>query len=285
MVFNGSSAGTYASRHGWIEDAAASRRAGASEVGLIAEFDMPVFRGNPKPPARNAFRWVPGPDKTIIMFKRCVGLIMLNDYTAKLIKPFTTQSGTDLETLRRPGKLKDFIQVIRSPQEDGVQRERGMYDILMFQTFDVESVNWNIAGPRFMHIDGTYAHPHSRPYRIVGHLKEGYDENVLVDIHHTAAATAISQAHAAFKERSSNPAWFMRYRDSSRPINDISTAVDQVRFSPSSPTSMRNLLTWSRHVHSRWLTAMQHRFKLATSSKRPSVSRLKRSPKMALRVS
>lgn len=285
MVLNRSPAGAHDSGDGWIVNATDSRATGASEVGLIAEFDMPVIRGDTRPPAESATRWVPGPNNMIIMVKRCVGLITLNDDNIKLIKPFTTKSGTDLAVLRRPGRLEHYIQVIRSPEEDNVRREIGVYGTLMFETHDVQSINWNITGPRLMQKDSNYAHPHGRPYRIVGHTKEAYDADLIVEMHQTAADTAIKQTQAAFRERRSNPDWFKQYRSLRRSTNDYSTAVDQVRSSSSNTKSRTRILIWSRHVPSRLQTAMHHSFRLVTSPRRPDVTRLAEPAGTPLRVS
>lgn len=229
-VYDQTSATAFNEADGWMKSANHSRASGSSEIGLIAEYPMPVLRADPNPPSQNKRYWLPGPDGLLIMCKMCLGLIVWNDGNAKLMKTFTTKSGTDPDYLRRSGRLQYYAQAIRSPQEDQVRRERGVYDFFKFETFDVEDVNWDIDGPRLMETMSMYEHPHGKPYRIVGALKEnGYDEALLCNIWRTNANVAINETHAAFKERRADPDWFRKYRTVPHSTIGDDTMVAEVR--------------------------------------------------------
>jgi hypothetical protein len=199
----------YSKEGGWIVDANFSRNAGASEVGPVVEFDMPIIRGDARPPKPTAHRWVPGPDGMTVQFKKELGLIVTNNNNCKLIEPFTTKSGTSPEYLRSSGKLRDYFQIIRSPREDEVPRVEGTYGVLEIVCPEVKGINWNVDGPRFMATMPTYEHPHGRPYRIVGYLKDSSDENLLCKIHNAAAANAVLQTRAAFGHRRRDSSWLI----------------------------------------------------------------------------
>jgi hypothetical protein len=155
-VFDQPSVGKYDTSLGWIKNASISRAAGASEVGLVAEFDMPVIRGDSRPLSQNSKWWVPGANNSAIMIKKEIGLITVNNNHCKIMGTFTTKSGTDKEYLRSSGQLKNCVQIIRSPQEDNIRREKGTFGELRIVTSDVEGINWDIDGPRFMSTSTTY---------------------------------------------------------------------------------------------------------------------------------
>jgi hypothetical protein len=204
-VFDQPSVGRYDTNFGWIVDATASREAGAKEVGLVAEFDMPVIRGDPRPLSQDVKWWVPGANHGAIMIKKELGLIFMNDKHCKMMKTFTTKSGTDREYLRRSGQLRHYVQIIRSPEEENTRRETGTYGELRIVTSDVKGIDWDIDGPRFMSTLTTYEHPHGAPYRIVGYLKDSQDEALLNNMHRAAASSAVLQTSAAFDQRRGNP--------------------------------------------------------------------------------
>jgi hypothetical protein len=227
-VFDRNLADAYSKEGGWIVDANASRGAGASEFGLVVEFDMPAIRGDARPPKPTAHRWAPGPDGMTVQFKKELGLVVTNNNICKLIKPFTTKSGTSPEHLRSSGKLKDHVQIIRSPREDGVPRVAGTFGVLTIVCPETEGINWNVDGPRFMATMPTYDHPHGKPYRIVGHLKDSHDEELLCKIQNAAAASAVVQTRAAFGQRRRDTNRFERYRETHQSSIDRSTVVEQV---------------------------------------------------------
>lgn len=217
---------------GWINSAAQSRADGRKEIGLIAQYLQPVLRANSRQPAQKQPYWMPGPDGIFIMCKLCLGLIVWNDENVKLMKTFTTKSGTDKEFLRRSGLLKYYAQVVRSPQEEGrVPHEKGVANVFMFETFaDKENeIDWNVGGPRLMETMTMYEHPRGKPYRIVGALKgNGYDEDLLCDMWEDNAERAIRQTYAAFDARRANPDWFRQYRSVPQSMIGDDTVVDEV---------------------------------------------------------
>ena len=218
----------YNPRDGWRLDNRASRAAGASESGLVIEFDMPVNRADRSSPDPNSPRWIPapGPDGAAVMYKRSIGLVTTNDEEFKNVKVFTTKSNTDPESLRRSGKLRHYAQIIRSPQEARVKREEGVYCHLEIVCDAIDDINLNITGPRLMATMTSYQHPHGTPYRVVGHLKDRADMELFCSIQKMAAAVAVEQSHASFDRRRTG--WFERYRNTHATAGDNSTAVSQV---------------------------------------------------------
>lgn len=149
-VFDQASTRIFDEADGWRRSAAHSRTQGSRGIGLIAEYPVPVLRGDLKPPSPRAVFWVPGPDVLVIMCKICVGPIIMKDHNVKLMKNFTTKNGTDVENLRGSGDLDYYHQVKRSPQEDHVPTEQGVVDVFKFETFNDRGINWEIDGPRLM---------------------------------------------------------------------------------------------------------------------------------------
>jgi hypothetical protein len=115
--------GRYDRNLGWIISATTSRAAGAEEVGLEAEFNMPVIRGDSRPLSQDLKWWVPGANNGTIMIKKELGLIVTNDKHCKMMKTFTTKSGTNKDHLRMSGQLRHYVQIIRSPKEENIRRE------------------------------------------------------------------------------------------------------------------------------------------------------------------
>jgi hypothetical protein len=212
-VFDQVSTRRFNEADGWRKSADRSRKQGSREIGLIAEYPMPVLRGDPSPPSPRSVFWVPGSDDLLIMCKICLGLIVMNDHNVKLMKTFTTKSGTDPQYLRSSGDLEYYYQVIPSPQEDHRTIEQGVVDVFKFESFDVPGVNSNIQGPRLMETMATYLHPHGKPYRIVGKLKEGgYDEDLLVDLWKLNYEIGRRATRRAFRERRADPHWAREYK-------------------------------------------------------------------------
>jgi hypothetical protein len=110
-VFDQVSTGKFNEEDGWVKSAAHSRAQGSREIGLIAEYPMPVLRGDPNPPSPRTVFWVPGPDDLLIMCKLCLGLIVMNDYNVKMMKTFTTKSGTNPDNLRSSGDLQYYYRL------------------------------------------------------------------------------------------------------------------------------------------------------------------------------
>lgn len=162
-------------RRGWIHNAHQSRKAGASESGLVIEFDMIVPRGDPNAPDPDSTKWVPVPDGSNSMSKKTIGLVTTNDEEFKNVKVSMTKSNTDLPSFRESGKLEHYAQIIRSPQEQGVEREEGVYCHLEIECDDIDDIDLNIRGPRLMATLPSYQHPHTKPYRHVGRLKDSAD--------------------------------------------------------------------------------------------------------------
>lgn len=212
---------------GWIKNTAASRAAGALDVHLILEFMMPVLRGDPVPPRGDSIWWTPGPDGEIVQLKKCRGLCVYNG-ECKLIKVFTTKSGTDPNRLRKSGELENYVQVIRSPQEDHVLQEEGVYGESLIETNDAPGIDWDIDGPRLMELMPFYQHPHSMPYRVVACLKGGYDDRLVVKMWETVAQRGVEAALTAAEHRRNNPDWFKQYRQSAQSQFAEDTVVEKV---------------------------------------------------------
>jgi hypothetical protein len=261
-VFDQPSVGRYDRNLGWIISATTSRAAGAEEVGLVAEFDMPVIRGDSRPLSQDVKWWVPGANNGTIMTKKELGLVVTNDKHCKTMKTFTTKSGTNKDHLRMSGQLRHYVQIIRSPKEENIRRETGTYGELRIVTSDVEGIDWDIDGPRFMSISKTYEHPHGAPYRIVGYLKDSSDTALLNDMHRAAATSAVRQTNAAFDQRRRNLDWFDKYRIVRQPAIDRSTVIEQVR-SILLILSTAYQLTYSRLAHFRSQTTTSPSYMLA----------------------
>jgi hypothetical protein len=214
---------------GWIKSKAYSQAQGTREIGLVAQYPVPVLRGDPRPPKPNAVFWVPGPDKMKIMCKLCIGLIVVNGLNIKLTKHFTTKSGTDPEALRRSGDLQYYYQVIRSPQEDHVRIEEGVAGVFKFESFTDQGVKWDIDGPRLMESMALYELPPGAWYRILGQLKHGgYDEDLLINMWKKNAAILERETRRAFRERIENPDYVRRYRNVAQLNIGDDTVVAQV---------------------------------------------------------
>lgn len=221
-------ANKYNPRNGWIRSARQSREAGASESGLVIEFDMIVTRGGPSPPDPDSTKWAPAPDGATVMQKKTIGIVTTNDDEFKNVKVFTTKSNSDLGDLRKRDKLRHYAQIIRSPKEDGAQREEGVYCHLEIDCDDIDDINLNIPGPRLMATLPSYQLPHGTPYRVVGRLKDRADITLFCTIQRMAAAVAIKQIETSFDQRSG---MFGRYRDTHATAGDNSTAVPRVSYS------------------------------------------------------
>ena len=231
QVFDHRSSNAFREEDGWIHSKAQSRAAGRNEIGLIAEFPQPVLRANPRPPSQDKTYWMPGPDNIFIMCKLCIGLIIWNDYNAKLIKAFTTKSGTDPDHLRTNGDLGYYTQLIRVPEENGVPEEDGVTDVVLFETSGHPDIDWNIRGPRLMEDIASYLHPHGKPYRIVGGLKiNGYDEDALRRMWRKTAEMAVADTRAAFRARRRDFDPYWQYRNSARSNIDDETVAEEVCF-------------------------------------------------------
>lgn len=228
-VFDQASTRIFDDADGWIRSAAHSRAQGSHEIGLIAEYPVPVLRGDPRPPSPRSLFWVPGPDGLVIMCKICIGLIVMNDHNVKLMKNFTTKSGTDVENLRRSDDLEYYYQVKRSPQEDHVPTEKGVIDVFKFETFNDRGINWEIDGPRLMESMATYEHPPSMPYRIVGQLQNfGYDEDLLAKMWRDNARIGQLATRRAFKARREDPNYVRSYRTAPQSYIGDDTVVAEV---------------------------------------------------------
>lgn len=230
--FDQVSTGRFNEADGWMKSASRSRAQGRHEIGLIAEYPMPVLRADPSPPSPSSVFWVPGPDRLVIMCKLCLGLIVMNDHNVKMIRTFTTKSGTDIGRLRGSGDLQYYAQVVRSPQEDRAIIEKGIYDVFKFESFNDQGVNWKIEGPRLMETMSMYQHPHGKPYRIVGKLKgNGYDEDLLVKIWKMNYEIGERETRRAFRERREDPNWASRYRNVAQSNIGDDTVVAEVSLS------------------------------------------------------
>ena len=255
-------ANKYDARAGWTHSAHESRRAGASEAGLVIEFDMQVTRGDPSPPDPKSTKWAPAPDGATVMSKKTLGIVTTNDEEFKNVKPFTTKSNTDLGRLRDSGKLKHYAQVIRNPEENRVQREEGVYCHIEIDCDDIDDIDLNIPGPRLMATMPSYQLPHNSWYRVVGGLKDRADIILFCNIQKMAAAVAVEQIETSFDQRSGTQESFGRYRNTHATAGDNSTAVPQASSSLVS-RSMIDRLTCSRHAYSRRRTPISHRYQLA----------------------
>lgn len=218
----------YDPRRGWIHNAHQSRGAGASESGLVIEFDMIVRRGDPSPPDPNSTKRAPVPDGSNAMSKKTIGLVTTNDKEPKNVKVFMTKSNTDLPYLRESGKLEHYAQIIRSPEEEWVEREEGVYCHLEIECDDIDDVDLNISGPRLMATLPSYQHPHTKPYRRVGGLKDSADMTLFCGIQKMAAAVAVEQIETSFAQRNADQELFGRYRNSHVTVGDNSTAFSRV---------------------------------------------------------
>ena len=246
----------YDPRDGWIHDEHASRAAGASESGLVIEFDMPVTRGDPSPPNPDSTRWVPALDGITVMIKKTLGIVTTNDEEFKNVKVFTTKSNTSLKSLRKDGKLGHYAQIIRSPQEDKVEREEGVFCHLEIVCDDIDDINMNIAGPRFMATMPSYQLSHTARYRRVGYLKDPADVELFGTLQKKAAAVAVEQSLESLGQR--REGWFQNYRDTNSTAGDNSTVAPQVS-SFLLHCSMIDRLTCSRPAYSPPRTPISHR--------------------------
>lgn len=215
-------------RRGWIHNAHQSRKAGASESGLVIEFDMIVPRGDPNAPDPDSTKWVPVPDGSNSMSRKTIGLVTTNDEEFKNVKVSTTKSNTDLPSFRESGKLEHYAQIIRSPQEQGVEREEGVYCHLEIECDDIDDIDLNIRGPRLMATLPSYQHPHTKPYRHVGRLKDSADMILFCSIQKMAAAVAVEQIETSFAQRNAGRELFGRYRNTHATAGDNSTAFSRV---------------------------------------------------------
>jgi hypothetical protein len=263
----------YSPRNGWIHSDHESRDAGASESGLVIEFDMPVTRGDPSPPNPKSTRWLPapGPEGAAVMYKKTIGIVTTNDEEYKNVKVFTTKSNKDLASFRKKGKLRHYAQIIRNPQENTVERERGVFCYLEIHCDDIDDIDLNIPGPRLMATMPLYQLPHVTPYRIVGYLKGSADIQLFCTIQKMAAAVAVEQSHESFDQR--RPGWFERYRNTNATAGDNSTAAPQVSCSLLY-RSIVDRLTFFRHASYRRRMAMRHSCLLAMFPKTARLARL-----------
>lgn len=144
-----------------------------NEAGRVIHVPIVVQRGNRRAPDDKDVWWNVGPQGMVYMMKFVLALVLYNAEHFKKLKILTTKHDSDLDELRRNGKLRGYVQLTRVPEEES-EPDEPCDGRLRFSTYPHATIfAWKT--PRFMDPEKTYDYPHGLYYQLLGELHSSRD--------------------------------------------------------------------------------------------------------------